>query len=113
MLKERREGDDQPLSSTRLNEPAAARSRRRAAPADTPSLAIAMASLALPDDAASRRAASRGPTPPSSATNRSARARSLAERGRRSTIRLPWTLPSRAKAPVVSVLSASFVAVPP
>ena len=52
------------------------------------------------------------PTPPSSATSRSARARSFADRGRRSTIRLPYTLPSRAKAPVVSVLSASLVAVP-
>ncbi len=61
-----------------------------------------------------RRAAtggSRAP-PPSSATSRSARARSLADRGLRSTMRLPYTLPSRAKAAVVSVLSVSLVAVP-
>src|SRR5262249_19935649 len=80
---------DQPLSSARRSEPPAARSRRRATPADTLRRAMAMASLALSPDAVSRRAASRGLTPPSSVTSESARARSLAERGRRSTIRFP------------------------
>src|SRR5215468_4849707 len=71
-----------------------------------------MATLALPRASRSSRRARGAPTRPSSATNRSARARSLADLGWRSTIRLPCTLPSRVKAAVVSVLSASFVAVP-
>src|SRR5213083_970861 len=90
----------------------ATRKARAAASAGKSLRAITIATGTRPPAAASRRRARAGGTAPISATSRAARARSLRERGCTSTMRLPYTLPTRAMLAVVSVLRISLVAVP-
>src|SRR5207245_39814 len=90
----------------------ATRKARAAASAGRPLRAITIATGTRPPAAASRRRARAGGTAPISATRRAARSRSFRERGCTSTMRLPYTLPSRAMLAVVSVLRISLVAVP-
>src|SRR2546430_2510929 len=90
----------------------ATRKARAAAWAGRSLRAITIATGTRPPAAASRRRARAGGTAPISATRRAARSRSFRERGCTSTMRLPYTLPSRAMLAVVSVLRISLVAVP-
>src|SRR5438093_1532995 len=90
----------------------ATRKARAAASAGKSLRAITIATGTRPPAAASRRRARAGGTAPISATRRAARSRSLRERGCTSTMRLPYTFPSRAMLAVVSVLRISLVAVP-
>src|SRR5207249_3064146 len=87
-------------------------SARGAAGALSPRRASTLAARARPRAAAGRSRARAREAPPTSDTRRTARARSFAERGCMSTMRLPYTFPSRVMLAVVRVLSTSFVAVP-
>src|SRR5207247_1459518 len=100
-----------PRSMTGRRDPAT-RKARAAASAGKSLRAITIATGTRPPAAASRRRARAGGTAPISATRRAARSRSLRERGCTSTMRLPYTFPSRAMLAVVSVLRISLVAVP-
>src|SRR5437667_417262 len=96
---------------TRRRDPAT-RKARAAASAGKSLRAITIATGTRPPAAASRRRARAGGTAPISATRRAARSRSLRERGCTSTMRLPYTFPSRAMLAVVSVWRISLLAVP-
>src|SRR5438445_487305 len=98
--------------TARRTNPPACSSRRLASSFPTPAASITIASFTLPPAAViAARAWSRS-TPQHSMTMRWPRSRSLSLVAIRSTIRLPYTLPSRIMAPVVMELSTSLVAVP-
>ncbi len=73
---------------------------------------MTMATFARPRASFSSRLARGRPTPVTAMTIRSARSRSFSLPARTSTIRLPYALPQRIIAVVVSVLRTSLVAVP-
>src|SRR5205814_5372798 len=79
---------------------------------ETPFFCITIASLTLLSARSSSFVASSRDTPHTSITIRWLRSISLLLVARRSTIRLPYVLPSLIMAPVVIVFSTSFVAVP-
>src|SRR5690606_23229407 len=96
----------------RATTPPTSSSRFRASSASRPSLPITMAVFTCPPDASSRPAAVGRSTPSTSIRIRWPRSRSFSQVTWRSTIRLPYTLPSFTIAAVLMVLSTIFVAVP-
>src|SRR5690606_36149873 len=98
--------------TTRPITPPASSRRARACSASSPSRPITIAVFTCPPDASSRPAAAGRSTPSVSIRMRWPRSRSFSHVTWRSTIRLPYTLPSFTIVAVLIVLSTILVAVP-